>query len=32
VLEFIKQDVKSTMNINESVAQLLIHFAPELMQ
>ncbi len=31
VLEFLRQDVKSTMSINESVAQLMIHFAPELM-
>lgn len=32
VLEFLRQDLRSTLSINDSVAQLMIHFAPELMQ
>ena len=32
LLEFLKQDVKSTMTIADSTAQLVMQFAPELMQ
>ncbi|MET0239019.1 MAG: FliI/YscN family ATPase [Sphingobium sp.] len=32
ILEFLKQDVKSTMTIEESTAQLMLQFAPEMLQ